>query len=461
MASNAGSNFAGLGETVTTTAGTDLKLTVDSNGVQIAHPAWLTAAVGGANVVISGGTTDAALSNFSFANSNNVLWTLNGSTINALAGFKISASGSSVSGITNFQFDNSNDITFGLSGRTFTASHNPFLKAVQANEGGDIISTGTLQFNNTNGITFGVDTAANAVTASHNGLTTAAQSNHSHGNPTLALTNLTGTTASASDGFTLSLSAAAAAAVTMSNYLPPWHMSGMATNSGPLGNSSVNFMVFDLPYYLSASRINFYISLSGAMSNGNVTGSASAGIGYALYTLNSYSLSLLTSYSLIVASQSMSSNTQYLATHYMNLSDATSHSTSQKAISSSNASTYQATSVNGLRAVALPVNSVLTPGRYYLGMSIQSTSAGGLSAGISYAMTSVGVQPNINAWGTNSSATNASVFRAVQGFGFYSAATAAWPDTIPYTTNDIRAPVGQSLIHFGIFGKSMTTQNFA
>lgn len=39
-------------------------------------------------------------------------------------------------------------------------------------------------------------------------LTTAAQSNHSHGDPTLALTNLTGTTASASNGLTLSLSAA-------------------------------------------------------------------------------------------------------------------------------------------------------------------------------------------------------------------------------------------------------------
>lgn len=40
-------------------------------------------------------------------------------------------------------------------------------------------------------------------------LTTAAQSNHSHGNPTLALTNLTGTTSSNSAGLTLSLSAAA------------------------------------------------------------------------------------------------------------------------------------------------------------------------------------------------------------------------------------------------------------
>lgn len=63
----------------------------------------------------------------------------------------------------------------------------------------------------------GLNTAATSVTWTVNSsgislnagayLTTAALSNHSHGNPTLALTNLTGTTASASNGLTLSLSA--------------------------------------------------------------------------------------------------------------------------------------------------------------------------------------------------------------------------------------------------------------
>lgn len=65
----------------------------------------------------------------------------------------------------------------------------------------------------------GLNTAATAVTWTVNSsgislnagayLTTAALSNHSHGNPTLALTNLTGATASNSAGFTLSLEAAA------------------------------------------------------------------------------------------------------------------------------------------------------------------------------------------------------------------------------------------------------------
>jgi hypothetical protein len=66
-------------------------------------------------------------------------------------------------------------------------------------------TSGTAVFSNSNGISFGAN--GNTITASHNALTTAAQSNHSHGNPTLALTNLSGTTASNSNGLTLSLSA--------------------------------------------------------------------------------------------------------------------------------------------------------------------------------------------------------------------------------------------------------------
>lgn len=68
-------------------------------------------------------------------------------------------------------------------------------------------ASATIVFSNSNGVSFGI--GGSTVTASHNGLTTAALSNHSHGNPTLNLTNLSGTTASNSAGFTLSLSAAA------------------------------------------------------------------------------------------------------------------------------------------------------------------------------------------------------------------------------------------------------------
>lgn len=77
--------------------------------------------------------------------------------------------------------------------------------------GTQLMSSGTVVFANSNGITFGMSQSSQ-ITASHNGLTTAAASDHSHGNPTLALTNLSGTTASASNGFTLSLSVGAGGA---------------------------------------------------------------------------------------------------------------------------------------------------------------------------------------------------------------------------------------------------------
>lgn len=61
------------------------------------------------------------------------------------------------------------------------------------------------------GTDLGLTVNTDGVSIKHpNWLTTAALSNHSHGDPTLALTNLSGTTASASNGFTISLSAAAA-----------------------------------------------------------------------------------------------------------------------------------------------------------------------------------------------------------------------------------------------------------
>jgi hypothetical protein len=68
-----------------------------------------------------------------------------------------------------------------------------------------------------------------------NYLTTAALSNHSHGNPTLALTNLTGTTASASNGFTLSLSANDPGAAAEANWM---HLLGAQTAGNTTASGS-------------------------------------------------------------------------------------------------------------------------------------------------------------------------------------------------------------------------------
>jgi hypothetical protein len=422
-------NAAGYAGTATTFNGANISgsITLNSNGLNLSL-SGATAAPSPVN--ISAGTTSNNLGTIVFSNSNGVSFGLNGSTITASvnAGGGIAAAAGSQTGTSGtILFQNSNNITFGMSDSSvITASFNP-------------INVGISNLGNTAG-TSGTFDGANLqyVFAGGNNITLSQSSNGS--------------------SVTLSI---VGGGTPLQHYSPPWGYSGMATNSS-IGNSTLYFQPFDIQEPVYGSRINFYISLSGSLSAANSTGSCSVGAGYALYTMNgtaaeSRTLSRLTSYSMTLIRQSMNSNTQYNATHYIGLQDITSHSTSQVGISNANASTYQATSVNGLRAVAFPLNSTLTPGRYWLGFSVQTTAGNAMTNNVSVAITSVGVQPHIAAWGVNSSATNASVFRNMQGWGTYSAQSGAWPDTIAFTTDAIRAAVAQTLIHFDIKGYSTST----
>jgi len=103
-------------------------------------------------------------------------------------------------------FSNSNGISFGGNASTITASHNGLTsqsnQAFSAEGGSSVFQT--LVFANSQGVSF--SNSNGSVVGSVK--TDYALSNHSHGNPTLALTNLTGTTDSNSAGLTISLSAA-------------------------------------------------------------------------------------------------------------------------------------------------------------------------------------------------------------------------------------------------------------
>jgi len=107
-------------------------------------------------------------------------------------------------------FADSNGLTFGMSGSTqitgsYSQSTHSHATAAYSGSNGSFTAN-TVTFGNLNGLTF--YTSNGSMVGSHNALTTAAASGHSHGDPTLNLTNLSGTTASNSAGFTLSLSAA-------------------------------------------------------------------------------------------------------------------------------------------------------------------------------------------------------------------------------------------------------------
>src|SRR3972149_4297003 len=129
-------------------------------------------------------------------------------------------------------------------------------------------------FSNSNGVSFGLNGAT--ITGSHNGLSTAALSDHSHGNPTLALTNLTGTTASASNGFTLSLSAAdpgGGVGATLSS----WANNSNFTTAQTAFPSQSTFGVFPMliPNNLSADYMQFLHSVSFPSTSFASTGNTS------------------------------------------------------------------------------------------------------------------------------------------------------------------------------------------
>jgi len=356
----------------------------------------------------------------------NVTWTANSS------GLSINAAGYAGTGTT---FNGAN-----VSG-SMTVNSNGVNLSLSAGAGGTINQTGPnvgiSNIGNTLG-TSGTVSAGNYVLAGVGGITLSQSSSGSNGTLTISCP----------------------AQNTLSHYSPPWANSGGATNSS-LGQSSLYMMPFDVDQYISASRIQFFVSVSGALLASNSTGTCSAGIGYALYTRGTAGsterLMRLTSYSAQIHSQSMSSNTAYRATHYIGLSDITSHSTSQYAQSSSNASTYLASSINGLRALNLPLNSTLTPGRYWLGVSVQTVTGNAMTNGLSVLHTAANLHPAVVAWGVNSSATNASNWRPMQGFGTYSAVSASWPSEIPLTSDSIRHGVSQTMVHFNILGYATST----
>lgn len=167
------------------------------------------------SINFSAGTTSSNLNSIVFSNSGGVSFGLNGGTITGTVATNYAA--------LNHSHGNPTLNLSNLSGTTASASNGMTLSlsapqvsslsatgALSLSADGNTISIGVPEqtaysFANSNGVSFGTNDST--VTASV--ATNYAASNHSHGNPTLNLTNISGTTASNSGGLTLSLSAAA------------------------------------------------------------------------------------------------------------------------------------------------------------------------------------------------------------------------------------------------------------
>jgi hypothetical protein len=162
-----------------------VSMTANSAGLSLNFPAFL---------------TTAAQSGHSHGNPTLNLTNLTGTTASNSAGFTLSLSAAPAGG-----------------------------GGVALSAGTQSVNTGTVAFANSNGITFGMS-GSNQITASHNGLTTAALSDHSHG-VTLNLTNINGTTGGNSAGINLSLSAIVPAQTVQTQ--------GMVSINGSTGNMSL------------------------------------------------------------------------------------------------------------------------------------------------------------------------------------------------------------------------------
>lgn len=198
---------------------------VSTGTVNFANSNGITFGMSGSNQITAShnGLTTARASNDAIGlntalTANGVAWTVNSSGLSlnipaflttamqsnavTLSNMRVSA-GTTSNLLSAITFSNSNGITFGLNASTMTASHNGLTTARASNDAVGLNTALTA-----NGVAWTVNSGGLSLNVPAF-LTTAALSNHSHGNPTLALTNLSGTTASNSAGLTLSLSAAA------------------------------------------------------------------------------------------------------------------------------------------------------------------------------------------------------------------------------------------------------------
>ncbi len=232
------------------------------------------------------------------------------------------------------------------------------------------------------------------------------------------------------------------------------------TNS-TLGVSTLYFAPFEVAHMISASRVNFFHSVGTTLSGAPANSTAWLGAGYGLYTrmtgTGTDRMSLLTSYSMSYISASASSSTRFSATNYWQISNGTTHSTSQYGTQDATASNYLISSLAGFRVVAFPISSLLTPGRYWMGYSAQVSNQGA-SLVLSHTVLQYQFSNNLafRPFNVSSVASNGSNWGANIGAGVYSAQSAGWPVSIALTTTAISlAPI----VTFPMFNFSGISQS--
>lgn len=235
------------------------------------------------------------------------------------------------------------------------------------------------------------------------------------------------------------------------------------TNS-TLGQNSLYFQPFDLIVGANAQRLNLFLSVATTISAANSTGRGGYTISAAMYSRGTGTATdrIGTFWSATAAlSMSMTSNTAISYTYPAGLDTANTRvSTVQKTIQDPNATTFAANSFGGYRALALPVQTTMSPGRYWLAVANSTTSS---NAGVCIVNCSVLQQTNNVAFaykpfGTSSVASNIGYGLPAGAVGTYSAVSAAFPATVPLTTDHIKG-AGTVVMPYFNFSGATTSVN--
>lgn len=184
-------------------------------------------------------------------------------------------------------FSNANGISFGTSaGPAITASYTQSTHDHPYRNSTDAVGLNTAL--TANGVAWTVNSSGISLNVPAF-LTTAALSNHSHGNPQLNLTNLSGTTASNSAGFTLSLSANAPGGGAFS--------AGVSNGGNTVGDTGITGtrLVFAGGNNITLSQVTdangATITVSGANAGGAQTGISGVVVSDTTYTSGTVSFS--------------------------------------------------------------------------------------------------------------------------------------------------------------------------
>jgi hypothetical protein len=119
-------SYAITGTTATSTGGTDLKITMNTAGLSLGIPAWITTAGVGGGVALYDGANSISSGTARFSNANGITFGFNGQTITGSIATSLSvvnfSAGTTSNNLGSVVFSNSNGISFGLNGSTITAS---------------------------------------------------------------------------------------------------------------------------------------------------------------------------------------------------------------------------------------------------------------------------------------------------------------------------------------------------